>query len=134
MRPALVRQCDHRNAALGVGLAKARIERFGRDHQPRRDARRRETVVTSRYAARNLQIHEAVSDPIAGDDLAQDAPQRRLANRRGDPQGLERRLEPREMPGLVNQRPVAHLADFIDAVAELKARSTIDTLAWASGR
>ena len=75
-------------------------------------------MVAPRRAARDLQIDEAVADPVAGDDLAQDAPQRLLADRRGDAQRRQRRLQPREMARLVDQRAVAHQADFIDAVAE----------------
>ena len=78
-------------------------------------------VIAPRGAARDLEIDEAVAHAIARDDFAQDAPQRRLADRRGDAQArASERFQPREMTGLVDQPAAADLADFVDAVAELE--------------
>ena len=52
--PALVGQRDHRHAALGVGLADTRIERFRADDETWRDAGLRKSVIAPRRAARDL--------------------------------------------------------------------------------
>ena len=69
-------------------------------------------------AAAHLQIDKAVADAVLPDDFAHDASQRSAADRPADADAFERAPEPVEVARLFDQRASAHLADFIDPVAE----------------
>src|SRR5262252_5553359 len=58
--PAIIRQCDYGNALLGESFIAYPVQRARRNHEARRYLRRRERVVTTRYAARYLQVNDAV--------------------------------------------------------------------------
>jgi hypothetical protein len=119
-RPALVGPGDDRDA-----LGRPRVG-FGAGARPRGDDQRRPHVVRERKiarrgAARHLQIDRTFGDAVAPRHLAQHDEQRRPSHRRRHAQFGERTVEPVEMAGGVDQRPVADFADLVDRVGELEA-------------
>ena len=118
-RPSLVRQRDHRDAGRGSRRADGRVERSrATTTRPGFVAVGRKAVIAPRRAAADLQIDEAVAHAVPPHDLAHDEPQRRLADRPGDPHRGKRAREAGEMARLLDQRAAADLADLVDAVAE----------------
>ena len=58
---------------------------------------------------------------VAADGFAHDVGQRRGAHWRFDLERGKRAREPGHMAGLIDEPAVAHLADLVDGVGELKA-------------
>ena len=86
-------------------------------------------MVAARHAAGDLQIDDAVVDPVAGDGLAHDDRERRRRHRHGDAQFRERARQPLHVAALVDHAACPHLADLVDAVGELVA-AILDMDAW----
>src|SRR5207253_2203069 len=90
-------------------------------HEGRTPPQRRKGEIPPRHAAGDLDVDHPVANLVAGDDLSQDDTERRTAHRPGDGKLAERSPEPVEVARLVDEAPAEHLANLVDAVAELVA-------------
>ncbi len=118
MRPARFGDGDYGDASRGPRRIHRRIERPGRDRQPRPYAFGREAMIAPGGAATDLHRNETVADAVPPHHLPHDESQRFAADRPVYPHRCERAPETVEMARLLDQRAAPDLANLIDAVAE----------------
>ena len=78
-------------------------------------------MIATRHAQGNLQINDAVADPIARDHFVENHFDRTRGHRHADLQFAKGALEAFKVPPLVNQPAAPHLANFINPVGKLVA-------------
>jgi hypothetical protein len=78
-------------------------------------------MIATRHAPGNLQINDAVADPIARDHFLEDHSERARGYRHADLQFAKGALESFKVAPLVNQPTAPHLANFINPVGKLVA-------------
>ena len=77
-------------------------------------------MIARRGAAGDLQIEDAVADPVAAQRRARGPSQRRVRHRPRNRQFAQRALKPREMRRFVDEAAAGDGPDLIDAIGELE--------------
>src|SRR5262249_6306587 len=87
-------------------------------HQRWPCACRRKREISSRHAARNLNIYDSIANSVASDRFAQHYRKRSMRHRARNPQFTESAVQRRHMTAVVNEPPTSNLPDFVEPMGE----------------
>jgi hypothetical protein len=73
-------------------------------------------MIPSGHPSGDLQIYDAIAQPVPAHAFSHDDRQRGLRHRHRDAKLIKRTLEPRQMTPLVDDVSVPDFADLVDAV------------------